>query len=154
MDIYAELTCSSRPSLSLFPSYSPGLLSLSIASSVRLGVQGNIGTTLYQSMSHSPPYPSSCLLLHCLLHTTVGVRYNPASWLTFLVTFARVFLIPEHLSTRINLVFSSLLFPFPFFFFRASRTFDDSFEGSFEKRFLSDGDKFLSRLGGHVFNRV
>lgn len=121
MDIYAELTCSSRPSLALFPSYSPGLLSLSIASSVRLGVQGNIGTTLYQSMSHSPPYPSSCLLLHCLLHTTVVVRYNPASWLTFLVTFARVFLIPEHHSTRINLVFSSLLFPFPFFFFSELR---------------------------------
>lgn len=111
-----ELTCSSRPTYLALSSSSPGLLSLSIAPSVRLGVQGNIGTTLYQSMSHSPPYPSlrsMPLLASPPTHDRALCRgydiIQPrSSWL-----LPAFFLIPEHLSTRINLVFSSFLSPPP-----------------------------------------
>lgn len=63
MDTY-ELTYSylSRP-----PFLSPPSLFLSLSRSyapLPCRVQGNIGTSLYQSMSHSPRFPSSWFLLH------------------------------------------------------------------------------------------
>lgn len=76
MDTY-ELTYSylSRPFLlflSLSRSYAP----------LPCRVQGNIGTSLYQSMSHSPRFPSSWFLLH--RSYTRAQRYNlllRSSWL-------------------------------------------------------------------------
>lgn len=101
---------------------------------VRLGVQGNIGTTLYQSMSHSPPYPSSPLhASSCIaFYTRPVLRYNPASWLVPRDFCPRFFNTGAPLDTyQPRFLFS---FFFLSFFFRASRTFD-SFEGSFQKRF-------------------
>jgi len=54
---YSRLALSAASSLSLS-------LSLSSSLACSLTVQGNIGTSLYQSMSHSPCFPSSWLLLH------------------------------------------------------------------------------------------
>lgn len=101
-----ELTYSSLPRSSLYLSLSIHLIvSVSLARRlVGLRVQGNIGTRLYQSMSHSPPSPlhgSSCIASYTRLR--LGQRYNPMARSLWLLS---AFLIPEYLSTaRINLVF-------------------------------------------------
>lgn len=144
-----ELTYSSLPRSSLYLSLSIHLVvSVSLARRlVGLRVQGNIGTRLYQSMSHSPPSPlhgSSCIASYTRLRS--GQRYNPMARSLWLLS---AFLIPEYLSTaRINLVFlpTTPLFGRVHLIRSRVRRFIHEWHDATRR-----GDKFLPRSDGQRF---
>lgn len=147
-----ELTYSSLPRSSLYLSLSiHPVVSVSLARRlVGLRVQGNIGTRLYQSMSHSPPSPlhgSSCIASYTRLRS--GQRYNPMARSLWLLS---AFLVPKYLSTaRINLVFyrpRRFLVAF-IWFVRGSGVL--SMNDTARRDATRRGDKFLPRSDGQRF---